>query len=387
MSRKKQAPRVDAPAESTRLVLSEHLASAGTPLDQNQAKLQRLIKQIEGQRQRLQEWRDFEIGFREKVMTQMPPVKEELRHYQRGIVFALDTALKTRGWLTGKGQKNQAQTLIIAMSRDLLDEQPDDDELEALHDEYSDLSLAEEQEIQEMLRERQELLMSALFGGTPEDYGDDDLVRERIKASFKPQDSHTAPPGCAEAAKARPRRPTKREIAAEKRAQEASQSVRQVFRKLASTLHPDRENDPAERERKTALMQRVNEAYARNDLLGLLSLQFEIEQIDTEHFARLDAERTRQYIHVFTGQLNELKREIDNLTAPYRNLLGQYRGILRPRTVEQGFAADLAACRSRAREYQHGLAQCQDKLTIKPWLKQFYYAALDEADDEDRLMF
>ena len=51
---------------------------------------------------------------------------------------------------------------------------------------------------------------------------------------------------------------------------EASQSVRDVYRKLVSALHPDREADGAERERKTALMQRANQAYERNDLLELL---------------------------------------------------------------------------------------------------------------------
>ena len=49
-----------------------------------------------------------------------------------------------------------------------------------------------------------------------------------------------------------------------------SQSIREVYRKLAGALHPDRESDPQERERKTALMQRVNQAYAKNNLLQLL---------------------------------------------------------------------------------------------------------------------
>jgi curved DNA-binding protein CbpA len=42
--------------------------------------------------------------------------------------------------------------------------------------------------------------------------------------------------------------------------------VREVFRKLASELHPDRETDPAEHARKTELMQRVNQAYKAGDL-------------------------------------------------------------------------------------------------------------------------
>ncbi len=43
-------------------------------------------------------------------------------------------------------------------------------------------------------------------------------------------------------------------------ARQASLSVREIFRKLASALHPDREADAAERERKTVLMKRVSQA-------------------------------------------------------------------------------------------------------------------------------
>ncbi|MBN9411937.1 MAG: hypothetical protein J0H69_22560 [Burkholderiales bacterium] len=49
-------------------------------------------------------------------------------------------------------------------------------------------------------------------------------------------------------------------------------SLREVYRRVASALHPDREPDPAARERKTALMQQTNRAYAAQDLLGLLEL-------------------------------------------------------------------------------------------------------------------
>lgn len=49
-------------------------------------------------------------------------------------------------------------------------------------------------------------------------------------------------------------------------------SLREVYRRVASALHPDRETDPAERDRKTVLMQQANRAYAAQDLLGLLEL-------------------------------------------------------------------------------------------------------------------
>jgi hypothetical protein len=49
-------------------------------------------------------------------------------------------------------------------------------------------------------------------------------------------------------------------------------SLREVYRRVASSVHPDRETDPAARARKTALMQEANRAYAAQDLLGLLEM-------------------------------------------------------------------------------------------------------------------
>jgi len=54
---------------------------------------------------------------------------------------------------------------------------------------------------------------------------------------------------------------------------QADQTLRQLYRQLASALHPDRESDPGERQRKTALMGEANAAYERRDLLTLLRLQ------------------------------------------------------------------------------------------------------------------
>ncbi len=56
---------------------------------------------------------------------------------------------------------------------------------------------------------------------------------------------------------------------------DARSAIRTVFRQLASALHPDREPDAQERERKTALMSEVNAAYEKNDLRTLLRLQMQ----------------------------------------------------------------------------------------------------------------
>jgi hypothetical protein len=96
-------------------------------------------------------------------------------------------------------------------------------------------------------------------------------------------------------------------------------SVREIFRKLASDLHPDREQDPVAKERKTALMQRLNQAYQANDLLALLSLQIEIEQIAAIDLKNMSEQRLAQYNKVLNEQLKTVKdscaQRIDQLSS------------------------------------------------------------------------
>ena len=104
--------------------------------------------------------------------------------------------------------------------------------------------------------------------------------------------------------------------------QQISQSLREIYRKLVSGLHPDRETDPTERERKTVLMQRVNQAYDAGQLLQLLELQLEMEQIDTEHIAGLGEARLKHYNQVLAEQEADLTHQVEVLKHSF---LAQYQ--------------------------------------------------------------
>ena len=143
---------------------------------------------------------------------------------------------------------------------------------------------------------------------------------------------------------------------------EASQSVRDVFRRLASALHPDRETDPGERERKTMLMQRANEAYARDDLLALLNLQLELDHIDADHLAGLSKERIASYNHVLRDQVRALEQEIANATASYKRalnlpILGRLKTTV---LVDAAMAEDVAQSQLQLRQMRADIAAFAD---------------------------
>ena len=157
-----------------------------------------------------------------------------------------------------------------------------------------------------------------------------------------------------------------------------SQTVREVYRKLASALHPDREPDPAERQRKTALMQRVNEAYQANNLLQLLELQIEIEQIDSAHLAGLAPQRLKRYHQILRAQLQDLEMEIFGIEHGLRQQL-HLRGRMTPKLLLQCVEADVATLDGEIRRLEGELAISADLKALKAWLKGIRPARRQEA--------
>ena len=176
---------------------------------------------------------------------------------------------------------------------------------------------------------------------------------------------------------------------AQAQAQAATQSVREVYRKLASALHTDREPDPAERARKTALMQRVNQAYDNKDLLQLLELQMQFEQIDAAHLAGIDEKRLQHYVEVLKEQSHELAHELQDVIEPYARSPPYGRGSLTPAGILAGVQAEAAELRLYSAQLAADLQAFTDLRPLKAWLKGYRLArapAEPSFEDVDMLM-
>lgn len=143
-----------------------------------------------------------------------------------------------------------------------------------------------------------------------------------------------------------------------------------MFRKLASALHPDRADGDADRQRRTEAMQRVNQAYERQDLLALLTLQLEIEQIDAAHLSSASADKLRHYNRVLADQVSELKAERLGREAALRlrYRLDPFAGLT-PRKLAQLTVREVQELRliiSEARLDLEGLSNTQ---YAKRWLR------------------
>jgi len=113
------------------------------------------------------------------------------------------------------------------------------------------------------------------------------------------------------------RRTTKREQREQERQRRADEarkvSIGSIYRQLAKALHPDLEQDPDSRQRKSALMQEVTAAYAKQDLHTLLRLQIEWIHHEGADTARLTDERLDAYNLVLQEQVAQLEMELGAL--------------------------------------------------------------------------
>ncbi len=330
--------------------------TTGQPLTKAQQTFNRLSGQIRRLREDLAMWLAFEDRHRRFVAEKIVPLEREIRTAKVELLRLLDRLLgNTESRPLGKVQRRKLRALLCSVAGGVLGDAPDD-EVEAIHDRHARQRWHEQQAAE--LAEAQ-AMFGAILGEDAVEGHDAKTFDEFARHMAGRMDQRAREADAQREAASRSGGLGKRAAAAaarkDKAQREASQSVREVFRKLASALHPDREPDAAERERKTRLMQQANEAYARDDLLALLTLQLELDHIDEAHLAGLPDARVALYNRVLRDQVRALEQEIAAATLPLRQLanLPPWEKLTTPAWFDRAAQDDLAAMRRLLREIRH----------------------------------
>lgn len=360
----RQEPSFD--PDSSRLTVAKALTHT-KPQTKQQATFQRLIRQIGEQRAQVTEWHTYNELYSQRVGSELMPLFAQLREKRIALLHLLDTQFHQRNAIRGKHQRAKLCDIILSLAHELLLEQRDE-EVVALYDKYSDLSYDDQAEIDQAASQK---VVEELFGI---DLDDDsaDISMEEMLAKAMHQWQEEGDKNKAQAGSSR--RKSARETAAEeKRAaakKEISQSVREIYRKLASSLHPDRASADLAADEKTALMQRVNQAYNQGDLLELLNIQFQIEQIDTNYLTSLSDKRIDHYIQVLREQLAELKAELTSLWMPYRRLV-PYTQKIKPAHVDKAMNAEIKQLEMDLQQADIDLDAFQDAKQLAAFIKHY----------------
>lgn len=354
-------------------------------LSKGQRAFNALIKQIEGKRARLAAWEAAIPSFLSRYASEVVPLLDALTELQVKMVHCLDRASGHKA--LNRTDRRAVAELIAELAGSLVAAR-DDAQMKDIYNKHSRSDYDREEAANAKgLKSLFEDVLGVELGDDQDVNSPEDMF-ERARVHMRDQQLEY------EAARqAREERRAKRKKSAKQLAREAqqqadahqsSQSIREVYRKLASALHPDREPDAQERERKTGLMQRANQAYAKNNLLQLLELQLELEHIDQAAINNIGEDRLKHYNKVLKEQLVELEHEILHVEGGFKAQFGisPFEGVS-PHNILRDLERDIAGHRQTLHDLQRDLIAFEDIKAIKSWLRELRRRPrmMDDLDD------
>ena len=351
-------------------------------LSPGQKKFNALIIKIGVQRKLLADWNEGLPLVGQRFAQELVPLLKAYAERNAELVRLLDQRADSVD--LGKSDRQFLQQLICNLTADLI-EGPHGEEMKAIYNRHSPTDFDTEiRASQDGLKQRVqeefgvELPDDVLDGGSPEEMMarlQDMMQAQMAQQQAQREEARSAQRQCR-------RKPSAKQAKAKAEEHSTSQSIREVYRKLASALHPDREPDEAERARKTGLMQRVNQAYQKNDLLSLLQLQLEIEQIDQNALDGIAEDRLRHYNKVLAEQLQELQQEValqEHHFQQQYNLRSHER--VTPATMMKAFVQHKHHLVADTHDLQRQLKALagDDRKYFKRWLKEQREMAHEDA--------
>ncbi len=341
------------PASGKQSLAATTAAAKRSPL---QREFDRLTGRIEAGQALLAEWRQQPDAIQRKYVTEMEPLLRELADAQKTLVVQLNALLTSPP--KGLRMTTRRRDALTDCLLDLIDNvmaHGADDTLIDIHDRHSDTPMVEiekedeaerEAEIIELFRQLGEAHIERRADESHEAFVEraqarlfDALEAEKRRKDAKHQkraDKRTAKKNARQQAKTPPSGND------DDAASPGPDLLRALYRKLASSMHPDREPDAVEKQRKTEAMQGLNNAYQNRDLLSLLKLHN--RSLQSNSVADTLAEDTlREYNALLKAQLKSLEsaiaRAIEDVTPP--GIAMTHGRVKRPEQLEQLMDADI----------------------------------------------
>lgn len=285
-------------------------------LSKAQKQFNNFIKKIDEHKKLLKKWQDTLPDYQQKLNGEYEPLWDQYNQQRVELVQLFDAAYSQK--LFHKTDRNKLKHLIEELATELILEHGMD-ELKDLYNKYNETDFdAENQAMDENVGEVMKAMFKEMLGV---EIGDDIDVSspEKLQAALQAKlTEHQAQKEEKRSKRKKTARQLEKEARLKEEQQNVSKSIQEVYRKLVSSLHPDREPDEIERERKTKIMQDVNVAYGKKDLLRLLELQLELEHIDQSQLNNIAEDRLKYFNKILQEQLRELKQEIDLIEQGFK---------------------------------------------------------------------
>lgn len=377
-----QAPSAD---PGTSLALGA-LKFSAAQLSPAQKRFNQLLAQTETLARKIESTRQATDTHRVLCSSRLHPLEKERDAYMRQMALWLDVRLRQKG-LTDK-QSRIAREIICRLAAGLAVQ--GDEAMQALHDAHSPHALEDEEKAAtaSLQQAMEDIFGESLGEGHSPFESMEDLMRAAMQKMSTAQTAQQTANDERDAQRNAKRKKSaaqlKKEELAATQAQDADGALRTLYRQLASALHPDREPDPQEQLRKTALMKDANAAYERRDLLALLQLQLRADLADGDKVATMAKDKLAAMTTLLKDRVVVLNRELfvaEQQAVEEFGLPPYYpfseTGLKRQLVLQQqDLQADIAMM-------QQDLQRVQDDAHLKRWLKQQHKLAQEDFDPID----
>ncbi|WP_045770470.1 molecular chaperone DnaJ [Xanthomonas albilineans] len=350
-------------AASGQTLLLRVRAGAGEPRPSPARKrFDTLVERLEKTRLQLRAWHESLPRWEQRYHEQVEPLLQARDMAQVQLVRELDAAYTA--YKLSKRDRADLSDAICELAGLLIEEGGFDD-LKSVYDRHSEVAFDQQvAESDAMLKS----LIGGQFGLTEEELEhvqSPEALYAQIQQRVQAQQAHAA--GRAQQRAKGHRAGVRKAVGP---ALDPRQALRTLYRNLVAALHPDREPDPRQRERKTALMQRLNGAYRDDDLLALLELQMEIGQLDQAGIAAMAEQQIRDYNSMLAAQLRQIEQELAQLVDAFMHRYGLAEARRpQPQCLDALMARLKRQLQEECRDYAEERAAVRQPATFKQWLK------------------
>lgn len=342
----------------------------GSVLSKEQKQFNRLNSQIIKQKRRLSSLQDDIVSFKVIYADKYLPLQHNLNQLKINMVYLLDEAYDSK--IFTKNDRKKMRYIIDSIAQELASV---DEKVKHIYNKRCNGDFDEEQTLlNEFITENFKSAISQEFDIDLDHINmdnEEEFIREFTKSMHEKFEAD-------EGKKAKRKKSPhllKKEAEIAQKEQEASKSIKEVYRQLAKMLHPDREEDITEQERKTKLMQKLNVAYDKQDLLTMLQLQLEIEQIDQDSINSISLEKIKHYNMVLKKQLEEIKQEIEFVWGNFQIEfnLSDSPVLASPDAMMFQVNIEMEQMRRETQHIQSDLEMFKDKEKLKNGLRSFTF--------------
>jgi hypothetical protein len=311
-----------------------------------------------------------------RVQKELVPLEQEECNARIEYVKAL-----IQGYEAPKGlSKRDKDDLLEAILGELLDmtENFDRTDLIELYNQYNYDGKSYEDDMKEAQAHTQfKDFASQVFGLDLETHAEDEEMDDferlhRMKAQIEEQMREQQ---WQEDQRKQNRKKTAKQIAKEQAMKEEAamlnKNTRVIYTELAKEIHPDLETDETQKAWKTELMQKITDAYNREDLYELLRLQLEYQN-STQAIDTLPEERLKMYVKVLKEQVKTLQQAYHQIISPYNPEVGRYASMGLGGTksqIDYRFRAEKKEIRERTALIYSTALQLKDSKALKEYLK------------------